>query len=144
MKYRKLQIAWSVAWGALAVLLIALCIHSAWYVDIFGVPIIPGKAFVAESYRGSAHLFSAPKVSWQYIQNRSDATFYNAMEWSYCPYGEPLAEGIVFAYWLIAIATATLPFLPWLRRRFSLRTLLIATTLVAVGLGLIVWLRMIE
>ena len=30
---------------------------------------------------------------------------------------------------------------PWLRWRFSLRTLLIATTLVAVVLGLIVWLR---
>ena len=28
---------------------------------------------------------------------------------------------------------------PWLRWRFSLRTLLIATTLVAVVLGLIVW-----
>jgi hypothetical protein len=31
---------------------------------------------------------------------------------------------------------------PWLRQlgwRFSLRTLLIATTLVAIGLGLIVW-----
>jgi len=30
---------------------------------------------------------------------------------------------------------------PWLRWRFSLRTLLITTTLVAVVLGLIVWLR---
>jgi hypothetical protein len=36
--------------------------------------------------------------------------------------------------------TAAVPWLPWIRRsiRFSLRTLLIATTLVAVGLGLIV------
>jgi hypothetical protein len=34
-----------------------------------------------------------------------------------------------------------LAFVPWLRWRFSLRTLQIATTLVAVALGLIVWLR---
>ena len=34
-----------------------------------------------------------------------------------------------------------LPWLPWMPGRFSLRTLLIATTLVAVVLGLIVWLR---
>jgi len=34
----------------------------------------------------------------------------------------------------------TLPWLPW-SPQFSLRTLLIATTLVAVVLGLIVWLR---
>ena len=33
---------------------------------------------------------------------------------------------------------------PWLRWRFSLRTLLIATTLVAVVLGLIVWLETVE
>ncbi len=38
----------------------------------------------------------------------------------------------------IAIAAA-LAALPWLRWRFSLRTLLIATTLVAVVLGLIMW-----
>jgi hypothetical protein len=37
------------------------------------------------------------------------------------------------------LATATLAALPWLRWRFSLRTLLIAMTLVAVVLGLIVW-----
>ena len=39
---------------------------------------------------------------------------------------------------LIVVLVATAP---WLRRSFSLRTLLIATTLVAIGLGLIVWLR---
>jgi hypothetical protein len=36
----------------------------------------------------------------------------------------------------IAIAAGIIPWLPW---RFSLRTLLIATTLVAVVLGIVVW-----
>lgn len=37
-------------------------------------------------------------------------------------------------------AVATVPWLPWWSRRFSLRTLLLACTAVAVVLGLIVWL----
>jgi hypothetical protein len=44
-------------------------------------------------------------------------------------------------FWLLIIATIVLGSFPWLPHRFSLRTLLIATTLVAVVLGLIVWLR---
>jgi hypothetical protein len=42
-----------------------------------------------------------------------------------------------FAVMLMIVASAT----PWFPLRFSLRTLLIATTLVAVVLGLAVWLR---
>jgi hypothetical protein len=40
-----------------------------------------------------------------------------------------------FAAFLVAMFAA----LPWLRWRFSLRTLLIATTLIAVVLGLVVY-----
>ena len=36
LKYRKLRIAWSVAWGMLAVLLIALWVRSYWHVDYSG------------------------------------------------------------------------------------------------------------
>jgi hypothetical protein len=43
-------------------------------------------------------------------------------------------------FWLMAIVTSVLAAAPWVPSRFSLRTLLIATTLVAVLLGLIVWL----
>jgi hypothetical protein len=40
---------------------------------------------------------------------------------------------------LVVLAIAALPFIRW-SNRFSLRTLLIAMTLVAIALGLIVWL----
>ena len=47
-------------------------------------------------------------------------------------------------FWLLmtfAVVVASLPAAtPWFSLHFSLRTLLIATTLVAVGLGLIAWL----
>jgi hypothetical protein len=44
--------------------------------------------------------------------------------------------GRAFPYWPFVATAATVSLIPWLRWRFSLRTLLIATTLVAVGLGL--------
>lgn len=42
---------------------------------------------------------------------------------------------------LLVMLVGALAALPWLSWRYSLRTLLIATTLIAVVLGLIVWLR---
>lgn len=42
-------------------------------------------------------------------------------------------------YWMVLVVTALVTAVPWFRWRFSLRTLLITTTLVAVGLGLIVY-----
>lgn len=43
-------------------------------------------------------------------------------------------------YWFVTTIAATSLLLPWLPYRFSLRTLLIAITLVAAFLGLVVWL----
>jgi hypothetical protein len=45
----------------------------------------------------------------------------------------------VVPHWFCALILATFSVAPWIRRQFSLRTLLIVTTLVAVVLGLIVW-----
>jgi hypothetical protein len=44
-------------------------------------------------------------------------------------------------HWLLVVTSGLMAAMPWLPWRFSLRTLLIATTLVAVVLGLIVWRR---
>lgn len=60
----------------------------------------------------------------------------------------PLGFGVVtdrgsffpyFSYWVPVLVTACMGALPWLPWRFSLRTLLIATTLIAVVLGAIVY-----
>jgi hypothetical protein len=55
----------------------------------------------------------------------------------------PGAEGtIVVPYWfllLVCIGLAAVLWLPWLPWKFSLRTLLIASTVLAVVLGLVVW-----
>ena len=51
-------------------------------------------------------------------------------------------HGAMFPYWFLVLVFGGLAISPWTTRpklRFSLRTLLIATTLVAVVLGMIVW-----
>jgi hypothetical protein len=45
------------------------------------------------------------------------------------------------SYWLLELVSILAAIAPWVRWRFSLRTLLIATTLVAVVLGAIVWIQ---
>jgi hypothetical protein len=47
--------------------------------------------------------------------------------------------GFGFPHWFLALTTGAIATIPWKPWKFSLRTLLIATTLVAVVLGLIVW-----
>ena len=52
-------------------------------------------------------------------------------------------RGIHFPHWLTVLVCCAVSGVPWLGyvpRRFSLSTLLVATTLVAVVLGLVVWL----
>jgi hypothetical protein len=54
----------------------------------------------------------------------------------------PSGPGLEVPLWLPVLIVASLTAVPWLpcwSKRFSLRTLLIMTTLVAVLLGLIVW-----
>jgi hypothetical protein len=46
---------------------------------------------------------------------------------------------LVLPHWFVVGIVATLTSIPWLRWQFSLRTLLIATTLVAALLGLIAY-----
>jgi hypothetical protein len=58
---------------------------------------------------------------------------------SYRKYGDGVI--VVIPYWFIGTAILAFGAVPWLRWRFTLRTLLVATTLVAAGLGLIVWMN---
>lgn len=51
----------------------------------------------------------------------------------------PIGGGVALPYWVILVVVTPLAAAPWLRWRFSLRTLLIATTLVAGVLGLVAW-----
>jgi hypothetical protein len=56
----------------------------------------------------------------------------------------PPLPGIVLPYWLFVFSSGILALIPWVEHvkwRFSVRTLLIAITMVAVALGLVVLLK---
>jgi hypothetical protein len=176
MKYRKLRIAWSVAWGIAAVLLIALWVRSYWWVDgvtyrpqsnaryylvsgsqALRLEIIPDRnpqplarerANRASELRDPIVVPDMPtaerRSDWQTIKVRAirdperQATSFLGFRLT-CPPTIPLP---VCPHWFAVTLLGLLATAPWVRNfnyRFSLRTLLIATTLVAAGLGLIVY-----
>jgi hypothetical protein len=146
MKHRKLQIAWSVGCGIAAALLILLWVRSCHTLDSCQMSAF-GKSIHFQSVRGKlVGFYSSAKDGWKSgsfpafriakdselksaIMGKANTVTYSA-DWDrfvVVPYVAALVISLVFG------ASS------WLGWTFSLRTLLIATTLVAVGLGLIVW-----
>jgi hypothetical protein len=156
---RYLRIAWSVGCGILCLLLIALWVRSYWWTDNiyyrpghldsfrlksqFGVvQYTPG---IEVPWRGGPHLHMEwVRHSYRYYSEKSDLQTISPIERplrgvnrstrsaSQIPHGQ-------VRYWHFVILSATIAAAPWFRWRFSLRTLLIAMTLVAVLLGVIVY-----
>ena len=138
MRFRKLRIAWSVVCGIACVLLIVLWVRSYWHIEYIRTG-IPPPCIEIKSADGKFHL---------YRFSSDGKAFFNLESLSYAEGDHAFASNtwdsfdswyIVIPDWFATLATACLAAIPWLPHRFSLRTLLIATTLVAVVLGLIVW-----
>ena len=151
MKYRKLRIAWSVAWGVACLLLIALWVRSQWYADhyfasvtkthLMHVQLIPGAIAIRITDVTRMYLrqdFTVGANNWRPHAIGLRESKYRSPLWAAFDY----AGGyLTLPYWFLVSITAILTAAPWIKRRpqFSLRTLLIAMTLVAVGLGLAVY-----
>jgi hypothetical protein len=135
MKYRKLRIAWSVAWGVVAVLLVVLWVRSYWWID--GIYIAHTHCGILE--RGLLHIDAGVSSSAAFTQYSYEPYFLYSVwrqQSGVAVNAQPLA---VVSVWIPTLLLCVSAVLPWIRWRFSLRTLLFATTLIAVGLGLIVW-----
>jgi hypothetical protein len=133
MKFRKLRIAWSVGCGILCLLLIILWVRSYSHSDELTGTFGNHLGFVIQSEQGQMR-YGKPwdeKPSWNFDSSPLGDDY---------PPSFPPMGGFDWPLWLAVLLTGTLIVIPWLRWRFTLRTLLIATTLVAVVLGLIVWL----
>ena len=143
MKYRKLRIAWSAVCGVLCLLLIVLWVRSYSRMESAWVRLSTTVAPGAMSYQGRVALVSdavpkdAPGLprfgASSSIGFREHARIVNThlMRSTFGSY-------LVLPSWPLVLITATFAVAPWLPSRFSLHTLLIAMTLVAVVLGLIV------
>jgi hypothetical protein len=141
MRFRKLRIAWSVLWGLLALLLVVLWVRSYRWEDQVFHPIGARSLFFC-SINGQLMIGIPGQADW----STAYATGWTG--WSYdleqigpVPYRgfELTGYGYIAPYWFHVLIVAAIAVTSWIHWRFNLRTLLIATTLVAVVLGLVAW-----
>jgi hypothetical protein len=78
-----------------------------------------------------------PRRSWTFEDHHVETDLPHWTPWM-LQRMKPKGIFIAAPHWFLALLSATLGAVPWLKWQFSLRTLLIATTLVAVALGLVV------
>ena len=148
VRFRKLRIAWSVGWGIVAVLLTVLWVRSYSIRDTAFWP-RSNLGMEINSMKGHVVLFIAfePFIGGEQFKIRHAKITPNdesrikrgILGFSYYP--QPQATNIHVHFWfltLIVVASAATPWIRW-SRQFTLRTLLIATALVAVVLGVAVY-----
>jgi hypothetical protein len=162
MTYRKLRIAWSVGCGFACLPLIVLWVHTlhnqikgaVWASDSRCVSVVIFRHWVQfdGAYYGS-NIPSSLRPDRYYYDLHVDqpgpltSPVHRSLAQHYSPPRSDRATlSLAGPLWFPMIMIALFGILPWSwaitgLRQFSLRTLLIATTMVAVGLGFIVWLR---
>jgi hypothetical protein len=150
MRFRKLRIAWSVGCGIACVLLIVLWVRSYWQRDTINC-LVP-RGLVVSSLHGRISVSHFPfrledsrwerKWVWKSFQIKSTPPeLLAAHSWHY--ESSRFDTHVTFPSWFAVILVGAFGVTPWVRwkKRFSLRTLLVTTTLVAVVLGVVVWLH---
>ena len=158
VSFRKLRIAWSVSWSVLTVLLLMLWLRSYTYHDILaGKRLLDVYNLTLESCNGHLEIMIRSLRSLNLGPDTSTGPpFYLRSQSADLP-GAPSLGRWCFALlrgkgWLLVIGipqwatfllASSLTIFPWLASfrwspRFSVRALLIATTLIAVMLGLLV------
>jgi hypothetical protein len=149
MRFRKLRIAWSAVCGILCLLLIVLWVRSFYRYALIEGPLAPGRALCASSIPGR---FDLTIYKNQRIQHHAwtvaSFEYYHELivaipEYAGLGFGlhsDRNSWGFYVPYWCPISVLVAVAAIPWLRTlRFSLRTLLIVTTLLAVALGVAVW-----
>jgi hypothetical protein len=149
MKYHKLRIVWSVVWGVVAVLVVGLWVRSYWWLDTLQFRPTRGPATCCiQCYVGRVAVFTfnepaAPRLNLKsdrmISKVQSDVDYITSWEKFGLLQAQPGASGVVIPLVTVVLAAPIIASASWLPERFTLRTLLIATTLVAIVLGLIVW-----
>ncbi len=141
MRFRELRIAFSALCGISCVLLIVLWVRSYWWSDGVKVYHAPQRMAQLKSLGASVHasfghysgsetglrMFSVPVIC---------IPRYAEYDWKALP---ELRVGV--PHYVLLPALGAVGAIPWIRWRFTVRTLLIATMLVAAALGLKMGLR---
>lgn len=146
LRFRRLRIAVSVFFVALAIAFLALCVRSYRKVDRLYIPMdrrlalsssadIILIAWYAKGVKPRGH---PEHVEW--LSNdvqEFEANIARLRSWSWKSDSTRIA--VSFPIWFATVLSSVVAAIVWHKHRFSLRTLLIATTLVAIALGTVVW-----
>jgi hypothetical protein len=131
------------------VLLVALWVRSYWWSDRFLIARSANRVLSINSNFGVISIGDGDRSKvipqppgWSNRPARSDwREKHNAHGFSFAT--RPGFSFVAFPIWLLVVMLLLVAGAPWIHRlsyQFSLRTLLIATALVAVGLGMVVYL----
>jgi hypothetical protein len=149
---RGLRIAGTVGCGILCVLLVALWDRSHWWQDNAVIKFSPalglrvlslGGRIDLEGFRIRQGSVPSKLTSKGPIPDHVTHLFVGRPSFRIISYGTSFGTsiGIAAPHWFLLLLCAAFAVVPWnhWKWNFSLRTLLIATTLIAVVLGLAVW-----
>jgi hypothetical protein len=135
LKY--LRIAVTALCLTVSALFVALWVRSYWWVDAVYV----AQTYSAGSMQGDMYLMPGIyNVTTARVVEHDIGPIHTLSIWNADGKTVFRIDGQAVPIWILVLSIAALAALPWLRTRFSLRTLLIVTTLVAVGLGMVVYL----
>ena len=149
-RYRRvLRITWTMGCVVVAVALCGLWVRSYWRSD----ELRSGNRRVVQvsSYAGSCYLYSGPNYfslndGWQRVSLRLrfvEDGYYEPVPMVVFAFFLPNSHFVRIPHWLLVTLFGTAAVAPWLRKpswRYSLRTLLLAMTAIAVALGVVVYL----
>jgi len=151
-RLRRVRIATSVFFAVVTVAVCVLWVRSYFWIDNVVGPVTIRQQFGVASANGwlTLRTKSPPLFRKWSVQSRTPAQLEAVYEQLSRGGGQVTRPGpkrlgfigdgaIQFPHLLPAVLFAILAALPWISCRYSLRTLLIATTLVAVVLGLGIW-----
>jgi hypothetical protein len=147
LRFRRLRIAWSVFSGLACVLLMVLWVrsysvrHDVYHLGTAKITGLNADCGGFSFYTGVRPFYGTLKPAatepvWQHGSCKP-SSIASGFQWK-----KTRLTTISVPAWFPVLLSATFPALPWIRHpkwRFSLRTLIIATTLVAVVLGLAVY-----
>jgi hypothetical protein len=148
MRFRKLRIAWSAGCGVACVLLVVLWVRSyknggSWewlFLDKERVAVRSQFGSLNFDWRTENNLPEKRRLATDQLDSEVAVQMQDLLD-SHIVAFSTTQFSFACPYWLTIVIAGCLAVAAWLPWRFSLRTLLIATTLVAVVLGLLVWWR---
>jgi hypothetical protein len=137
MKYRKLRIAISTVCGIVCLLLIVLWVRSYWVTDAAWGDLTSKYAVACgSSYGHVIGVLADQSVGpWKVNSVQLDKRPTSAKE----AFGGSGVVEFDLPHFVVALVCGAIGAVPWMPWRFSLRTLLITTTVVAALLGAVVW-----